>query len=322
MAGTGGADDAADPIFLGDIEPFEVLDDVRFAINSIALRNCKMGGINLVGPPPGSVAVRAYLYWQWACLAQPVPGLHDTVRFKQVYPLKAGGNVVGQLVGVTANPCWCPAGVNAFTYRADVTGLVSPTGGGSYGVIVKNGSTVAFGYDDPWAPSLFPPCPAPPEPYFEGAALVVVYHSSCEPNGFVCLYDGPLPNTMFVASPGVSYNLLHPLLPVYEEARWAHATCDGQSGLGYVDAPMVLTLGKTNTFINGGLVAGPGSFYSDSDFNGSAGKPLPQLFDTSGHDVTHYMDPAGVPLTNVTILDPSGTGTDCLISDVNVLFIR
>jgi len=306
-----------DPIYLGEIEPFAVFDEARFAVNSVAMRDCRMGAINLVGPPPGSQVIKAYLYWQWACLEEPATGIHDVIRFKQVYPNKVGGYQVGMLVGVAPNPCWCPPEFRAWTFRADVTPVMSPTGGGSYGVILHPASAGSYTYTDPW-PSVAG-CPTALPPLFEGVALVVVYKSECEPNGIVCLYDAPLPNTMFTASPGVFYNLLHPPVPSQlTEARWAQASCDGQTGFGYTDGANLAT---TNTFLNGGLIAGPGSMYNDSDFNGAAGKPLPQLYDTSGHEVTWYMEP-GAPFTNIMILEPTGFGPDCIIIDLNVLFFR
>jgi hypothetical protein len=300
--------DILEPEFIGDIPPFEIFEHARFAINGVALRDMKMGGINLSGPPPGSAVLRAYLYWQWACLEEPQAGRHDTVRFKQVFPGPVvGGPVVGTLVGVAPNPCWC-GNEPAFTYRADVTPFMSPTGGGTYGVIMLNPALGSRNYSDPWG------CAPPTLPLLAGAALVVIYESSCEPNGIVMLYDAPLPNFMFMPSPGISYNLVHPPVPQpLSEARWAQASCDGQTGWGYMDA---IGVGDTNTFINGGLIAGPGSLYNDSDFNGSNSKPLPQLFDTSGHDVFPFME-QGAPFTNVTITSPAGT--DCLIIDLNIL---
>ena len=43
------------------------------------------------------------------------------------------------------------------------------------------------------------------------------------------------------------------------------------------------TLRNETARIDGTLVAGTGSDYNDSDWNGSDGKPLPQLWDTAGH---------------------------------------
>jgi len=314
------------PVNLGDIEPSEIFTDARFAINSVAMRDCRMGAINLVGPPPGSVVIKAYLYWQWGCLETPITGIHDRVRFKQAFPVSVGaGYVPGVLRGSGPNPCWCGPQFSNFTYRADVTPFVSPTGGGTYGVILHPAGPGSVDYKDPWSPFLSPGCPPALEPLFEGAALVVIYRSACEPNGTVCLYDTlPLTGTLFLSSPGVTYTLLHPPTPAagVAEARWAHASCDGQSGSGYLDVPASTCLGRTNTFVNGGPIAGPGTPYNDSDFNGSAGKPLPQLFESSGHDVTVFMTGGGVPVTAIGILDTSGAGCDCIVLDLNVLFFR
>jgi hypothetical protein len=82
------------------------------------------------------------------------------------------------------------------------------------------------------------------------------------------------------------------------------------------------------TLFNGFPLAGGGSglalpsLYNDSDWNGSANKPLGQLWDTSGHDVTPYL-PAGAGVATIQVFDPTMSPlTDCLVPVCNVLWVR
>lgn len=306
--GFGSADDSRGaPDDLGDVNPSQIFTNARFAINGVAMRGTRIGGIILSGPPPGSVVLQAYLYWQWVGVAIPEADRHDTIRFKQVYPEKVGNAVRGTIVGFGENPCWDGANTN-FTYRADVTSLVSATGGGTYGLIVPNPALGSATHANPWG------CDPDEPPYMEGASLVIIYRSSCELNGTVCLYDDDLAGSMYMAAPGLTYLLRHPPMPnPISEAVWGQSTCDGQSGAGYT------AFGADEvTRINGSPVAGPGSTYNDSDFNGSLGRVLPQLFDVSGHDITAEAAPTSTS-TRVGIF---GSAADCAVPNYNILMFR
>lgn len=305
-----------------------VFPGTRVAANGMSLRQCTSGAINLVGVPPGSVIVRAYLYWQWISLPAPVPGLQDALWIQhtpRVVPNPAGGlamparfrpvRVAGTLVGSGPDPCWL-GGAN-FTYRADVTRIVS--GGATYQLWLPAGAAPAADWTDPFSQFSFPP-----GPYCEGASLVVVYASPSEPPGTTLIYDTGLAGTMFVTTPGISYNLTGFTAPG-SESRWINIGGDGQTGAGYGD---VFSLGLEMTVFQGLALAGGGagapifSFYNDSDWNGSANKPVGQLWDTSGHEVSAVL-PAGSTAASVTVFDPTGSPfADCLVPAANVLWIR
>src|SRR5262245_19754968 len=53
---------------------FLVFPNTRVAANGVGLRDVASGGIDLVGIPPGSTVVAAYLYWCWISLNAPLPG--------------------------------------------------------------------------------------------------------------------------------------------------------------------------------------------------------------------------------------------------------
>lgn len=303
-----------------------VFGGTRVAANGGSLRNCASTGINLVGIPPGSVIVRAYLYWGWTGLPGPVPGLHDTLRIA-LMPLSPtvgppglaapvacrARNVVGTLVGAGADPCWLGGG--NFVYRADVTPVV--TRGGSYMVWLPTGAAGATDWSDPWG------VPGPVGPLCEGASLIVVYASPLEPPGTTYLYDGGLAGTMFSSTPGFGYTLAG-FAYAGIEARWIHVGADGQQGAGYPD---VFDLGLETTVMGGVDIAGGGfgvlapTLYNDSDWNGSANKPLGQLWDTSGHDVT-FVIPPGAGAIPVAHVSSGGGPGDCLVAVCDVLWLR
>lgn len=323
---TAGDDVGAAEDDLGDIFPGSgdtgtelVFPRTRFATNGISLRNCRQGGINLVGIPPGSTIVAAYLYWAWTGFTTPVPGLHDTMRIVRRWPRpRAGGLLTGALVGTGADPCW--TGGSNFVYRADVLAQLPAvvTGSGTYGVMIRPAAAGAVDYSDPWG------FPGPVAPLLEGASLVVVYENQVEPMGTTHLYDMGLSGFMFFSFPGITYNLVG-LVPATVEARWANIGADGQTGAGYVDT---LEIGHDSTFLlNTGMpIAGGGPFgftsaYMDSDWNGSGNKPLGQLWDTSGHDVTQSL--VGFPTLPVAFMSPgAGAIADCLVPVANVVWTR
>ena len=107
----------------------------------------------------------------------------------------------------------------------------------------------------------------------EGASLIVVYRTQ-DTTGPVFLYDA-LNNSMFAVT--AQFDLQHPSLA--GDGRLTMVGADGQRGIG----------GTTNigsnelTFFNGSQIAGPP--VASSDWDGSDGWPLPQLWDTHTHNV-------------------------------------
>lgn len=318
--------DTSDVPSLGRIDPATdggdplVFERARFQLNGVALRDVKMGGINLSGIPPGSKIRKAYLYWQWACIEEPMPGFHDTMTFLRGFPRPRTepAAFVGVLVGSGENPCWCGPSSRNFNYRADVTDVITGEQGGVYGVITMDMAPGSTEYSDPWAYAIFRDCEPQPQALLNGAALLVIYESPCEENGTVVVYDEGIAGHMFTPIPGLSYELVHPAAPG-TEARWAAALGDGQVGFGY---PEFSGFAIEKTKINGTEIAGPGTDFNDSHLNGSIGKPLPQLFDTAGHDVGEAVNP-GSETTTVSFFSESGPGLgDCVVPVVNVLFLR
>ncbi len=113
-------------------------------------------GITISGIPSGAAVVRAFLYW----------GMLDNGIESSLGQLSLNGTPVsGSLIGAGPDTCWGRS--NSFTFRADVTPLV--TGNGTYTL-----TGVATGG------SILP----------EGASLVVIYQSTGLPTKTVILADG------------------------------------------------------------------------------------------------------------------------------------
>ena len=109
----------------------------------VGLRGKGSGSIDLSGIPTPANVVQAYLYW--ATIGN---------SGSYVSPTLNGNAVSGKLIGVSADTCW--GALHNYTYRADVTSLV--TGDGTYSVAGLP-SDLQTGNDS------------------QGAGLVVVYSS-------------------------------------------------------------------------------------------------------------------------------------------------
>jgi hypothetical protein len=88
---------------------------------------------------------------------------------------------------------------------------------------------------------------------------------------------------------------------------WDTIGGDGQTGFG-----RLASVGGKTTTIDGVPIAGPGSPYNDSDWNGSDGRPLPQLWDTHGHQVDLPIGASGSVTVGYT------SPGDCLVPVANI----
>ena len=92
---------------------------------------------------------------------------------------------------------------------------------------------------------------------------------------------------------------------------------DGQLGRSITAFPG--TAQEITTIGNGQRIAGPGSPTGESDWNGGVGKPLPQLWDTTSHNITAEAQRAGIrAVLPVVVQAPD----DCLTPVANVVSIR
>ncbi len=292
VSGSGGvADDRA--AAAARVEPAAPVTFLTFtgrvdhAAAGTGLRNFDSGTIRLRGIPAGSTVVRAFLYWAMIC---PVGAVCPPV-----VPIEFEGRTIDSRLFCTgAQPCWV-AGASLGAYLADVTGLMPGTTTAVVANKVINGdyqiSRFPFNASerdgrDPWVPA------TTLTPKVEGATLVVVYSNPSLPiTGRVYLHHGC---DFFVGTLNVS-NALAPVAPSpIAFVRSTRFGADGQVGTSTNASP---AFSEEKTFFGGPSancaaaaltqIAGDGSARNhDSDWNGSDGGPLNQLWDTHTTTVT------------------------------------
>lgn len=253
-------------------------------------RNMGYGTIRLRGLPPDAKIVGAELYFGVIYGAGPIPAKLP-VKINQFILYDA------MLIGTSAQPCW--SGTTFAVYRAYVTPYVF--GNGEY-LIKKLPSSITDGRD-PWKYGSGSP------PLSEGVSLVVYYsHSSVPNNSFVQTHK-------VIQMFSSSLNINHVLgLPIGNNAYLKHTRlgADGQVGGGLSNTPS--TAGE-KTFINTTQIRGPGAALNqDSDWNGTDGEPLNQLWDT------HTMlIPRTIPNGAISYLVRYTASGDCIVPVVHVL---
>jgi hypothetical protein len=234
---------------------FEFADHIA---HGIAMRNRTAGTIHLRGAPVPSRVLAALLYVNFS------DGSRDGRRNLPV--LFNANRVMANKTGDHDDPCWGMAGNHS--YVADVTQFV-PIGGNlnqDYRVVLQFDDETSTTGQNPWGPLEVQKVRA------QGATLVVVYRTQ-NTTGSLFVYDA-LNNSMF--SGPAQFDLLHPNLD--GNGRFTMAGADGQRGSGHDNS-----LSNELTFFDGNQIAGPP--VASSDWDGSDGWPLPQLWDTHTHNV-------------------------------------
>jgi hypothetical protein len=283
---------------LGTIAPAFVARESGYGTGGVALRNRGAGSLAVSGVvvPAGALPKAAFLYW--AVLTKgPAPAATAQIRIQRRFPLPVSPVVplVGAIIGVGPAPCW-PI-VNTITvYKAAVPIPAVATGNGLYEI-----TRLAAGTVDGSDPFL-----AIKPPLWDGASMVIVGNGV----GTVSIYDAGLAGATFGA--GLTYTLALPLPAPGVRTLIDNIGADGQHGPASRLANPPFSV--ENTAINGFPTAGPASGYNDSDWNGSSGFPMPELWDDTGHDITPAA-PKGTPVLNINIVN----GADCLTPVANVV---
>jgi hypothetical protein len=286
----------------GPINPSFTITSAGHVANGCGLRNSRSCQIRMRGLPAGSTIVKALVYWAFTSTTGTGSAKQSTITF-------AGNVVTGTLVGSGIDACWC-GGTNV-VYRAGVKRFV--TGNGAYGVALSSGATPQTNGASPWRETV---CPTNTnQGLADGASLVVVYTLPSE-NGTTLIYDSGLAGREFGASLGLSYTLDKVPAPGEGSSIFTEIGADGQIG-----SALTAFLTSKTTSLNSTPIAGPGAAAvggdNDSDWNGTDGTPLNQLWDTHSHDVTGIVGPTS---EDVSIIDNT-RGRDCLIAVANVLSI-
>jgi len=290
-----------DPILnLGNIPPTMKFVNSSYGTGGVALRNRGAGGISISGVFAPVKA--AFVYW--AIIGpNPVP----VITIKRLFPLPAAGpaNLPGVVVG--AGPAPCPWPGNIITvFRAKIP-LGIAIGNGLYEVSPPAGAGFTVNGSDPWT-TVVPPL-------LDGASIIMVgAPSPLAPPGIVSIYDKGLAGRTFISGGGLAYNLVLPIPTPGHRTLIENVGADGRHTLGASRLAVPGVTSETTT-IGGPAFAGPGSAYWDSDWNGSSGLPVPELWDDTGHDITALG--AGLPNLPITVSQPGGG--DCLTPVVNVV---
>ncbi len=248
------------------VEPWKTFSgQVDFVANGVALRNRAQGVIHLRGIPEGAKVINAYVWWgiQTNNAVGSPPG--SSIYFN-------GNKIFGAKTCSTLDPCWGNTSFSA--YRGRVTNFVPATEpNGDYLVTIRNPAAVNTTGDDPW--------PTPVEKRkFEGATMVVVYSYDGLPNRWVSLYDIGV-CSMFSGS--YTATLSHPASSGTNVLFGAWGA-DGQRGSSHSDSAARETTSFNTVQIAGAGAPAPRT--TASDWNGSDGFPLPQLWDTHVHNVS------------------------------------
>jgi hypothetical protein len=286
---------------LGNVPPSKVFKNASYSTGGVALRNRGAGGISISGVIAPVQA--AYVYW---AVIQPNKAA-SVITLKRLFPGVAGPvNLPGVVVGGGPVPCPWPGG-QIIVFRAQIPGGIA-IGNGLYEVSLLAGAAGTVNGSDPWTPPIL-------LPLWEGASIVMVGQPSLAAHpGLVSIYDRGLAGSTFVSGVGLAYNLVLPVATPGNRTLIDNIGADGKHvfGASRLAAP---ALTSEITTVGGPPFAGPGSAYWDSDWNGSSGLPVPELWDDTGHDIT-VLGPGLIALP-VTVTQPSGA--DCLTPVVNVV---
>ncbi|MGA8151181.1 MAG: hypothetical protein WB952_09550 [Terriglobales bacterium] len=284
--------------------------NASYGTGGVALRNRRVGSLNVGGVTAPTKA--AYVYW--AVLLNTKPGKSklksiSTVTVARQFPTggTTSATVTGTLLAVGGDPCW--ASIGTWVYRASVPTSVA-NGSGLYKVSFGTPVSGLSDGEDPWDGNVV-------FPLLEGASLVIVGTGGAT----VGLLDGQA-GTTFIADAGYQnfYQLPATIGSFGSQVLLDNIGYDGQIG----NSRLATTSNETTniegwpSLTNNILVAGPGGETGNSDWDGSIGGPLPQLWDDTGHDVSNAF------LANDTwaLVSYGGGGSDCVGTVAAVMSVQ
>jgi hypothetical protein len=288
-------------VTLAPLAPVEKYTGAAYGTGGVGLRNRAGGNIAISGVEPPIRA--AFLYW--AVITNGAPKAADaSVMLQRVLPtVSKATSIAGTVIGTGASPCW--GGDRISVYRGTVPTSVA-TGNGDYLVSLQKGAAGLTAGEDPWADIVLP--------LVDGASLALIGKGTST----VAIYDKGLAGATFAANPGITYSLKFPVAAPAKVTLFDSIGADGQHG-----ASRTAIAGESSetTSVNGNPIAGPGSAYIDSDWNGSSGLPLPQLWDDVGHDITSVVAKNSTSLS-VTVDNGGASAYDCLTPVANILALE
>ncbi len=274
--------------------------NASYGTGGVALRNRATGEIGISGVSGTTQA--AWLYWA-VLLKSPSAALVTKVGkvtigriFPAGAPTPASVAVTGTLLAIGADPCWGSTGT--YVFRAAVP-LTVATGNGLYKFTLTPAESGLRDGEDPWDGNV-------KFPLWEGASLVIVGQGSSS----VGLLDGQA-GTTFGPGPYSNYYQLPATVAAGDRVLLDNFGYDGQLGnsrFGSASNEASYAEGWPSLAHNI-LFAGPGGEVTDSDWDGSSGWPLPQLWDDTGHDISNAFNAGDywVLVSYTSALDCVGT---------------
>jgi hypothetical protein len=266
--------------------------NANLASGGVALRSRTSGVIHVSGMTGATQAAWLYV----TVLLAPSTTAPKTLTFKikrlsPTTPAPTSSTVTAKLVTTVGDPCWGSGG--AATYRAPLTPAVA-IGNGSYQITLPTKGLVFTDNSgaDPWA------APPPPFPAAEGASLLLVGTGG----GKVDIFDGQEAEFSGVYSYSLTLSG-----STGGSIRFESIGADGQSGCS-----LTACLTGDKVTVNGTQISGPGGLNSNSDWDGTAGLPLPQLWDDTGHV---FSISSGTSVLEVSISTPG----DCIVPVANAV---
>jgi len=249
---------------------------VDHAVAGVATRNSGTGVIRLRGVPPGSTLLSAVLVW--GEIAPPGPGAYN-VGFGP--DCATGAGFVGNVYGVTQQPCWNPNGVYA-GYITNVTPQMLPGINGDYRV--RGLRSKLTNHRCPWGDGN---CVGPGNDLnlSEGASLIVFYSNPCIPKA-AQIYVSLGPRMFFGP-----HSVIHATLPAINgnlpNLKHSRIGADGQVGVLNCGLRSMPGISDERTWIENPATLGSiqikgdgAGLNRDSDWNGYDGEPLNKLWDT------------------------------------------
>lgn len=284
-------------VALGNISPSIVYTNASFTTAGGGLRNRLLTSVNV--PGTFTTAPRAaYLYWA-VITNGAVPAASRSPKIaRRSAPAVGPAALTATQVGSGASPCWGGTGITV--YRASVP-LSVAKGGGLYEISFPTGASGTPNNQNPWlVGSGFP--------MLEGASLVFIYGGT----NTVAIYDVGLAGQTQLSGT-LTYTLQLPR-SYTAYLRYDNIGADGQIGFGRQPSS---NTSKEETYVGGTKIAGPGSNYNDSLWNGGVSGPVPQLWDTTAIDLTSAV-PAGLTAMAMT----HTAASDCITPVANVIAVR
>ncbi len=251
--------------------------NASYGTGGVALRNRRSGSISISGDTGATQA--AWLYWAVllkspsAALLKKVNKLAIARQFPTGAPSPASATVTGTLLHIGGDPCWGSTGT--YVYRAAVP-LTVATGNGLYKITLTAAEAGLSDGEDPWdGNTVFP--------LWEGASLVIVGTGTSS----VGLLDGQAGTTF--TSAYSNYYQLPATVAAGNRVLLDNFGYDGQLGNSRFGSASNETSNAEGwpSLAHNILFAGPGGEVTDSDWDGSSGWPLPQLWDDTGHDISN-----------------------------------